>query len=135
MRLHFESCEKVKQWRIQMLVHLLLLEETSKKQQWSKLWNPIAIVDKAASPLGVRRFYTQFSFCSTYHKQSVRNIRTREKHLRYACVIQLFFLIRHLHLIGVWFAEGQRINTINCPDVDKWLDCVFKFYWSIQAWY
>jgi len=30
----------------------------------------------------------------------------------YAGIIQLLFLIGHLSLIGVWFGEDQRANTI-----------------------
>ena len=33
--------------------------------------------------------------------------------LRYAGVIGLLFLVAHLYMLGVWFGEGQRTNTIN----------------------
>jgi hypothetical protein len=47
--------------------------------------------------------------------------------VRYVGVIQLLFSIRPLDLIGMWFSEDQRANTIK-THVQKRLDYLFKYY-------
>lgn len=40
-------------------------------------------------------------------------------HLRYACVIRILFLYKHVCLNGVWFNEDQRRNTLKYAHFKK----------------
>ena len=46
--------------------------------------------------------------------------------IRYVEVIQLLFLIKPLHLIGVWFGEDKRTNTTINANVKRRLGYVFN---------
>ena len=54
------------------------------------------------------------------------------KDVRYAGVIWLLFLFRHLYLIGVWLGEDRRTNTTK-THVYKRLDYDFKFGYLLHT--
>ena len=56
-----------------------------------------------------------------------QSFRLSDVQLRYAGVIWLLLPIRPLCLIGMWFDEDQRANTIK-TQVWKRLDNVFEYY-------